>query len=183
MECLNLVPADADEIDPGVFKLRDALAESLSGVHVEIGLVLPERAGDFVQTLNNPGLIIHLHDRDEEGFGPQRRLNLRRWDNAIGTGLDQRDLKTVALQELQRLQNGLVLDGRRNDVPSPGLLAMLAQSQDGQTVAFRRAAREDHFLPLAFHHRCHFFGPDSVRTTRSKLVGFPNEFRDAGSGH
>jgi hypothetical protein len=78
------------------------------------------------------GLPTSRFYRDDQGFTQQDPSSLPGGRIALGRGLQWR----------QRLQCGLVLDCRGEDVLPSRRLAMPRQSQERQVVRLRRAARE-----------------------------------------
>src|SRR5713226_3052168 len=63
---MDLVPADTDQIDPRVLQRKQLLAESLRGVEVQHDGVILQLRSDAVDRLNDPGLVVHVHNADEQ---------------------------------------------------------------------------------------------------------------------
>ncbi len=74
----------------------------------------PQR-GDIV---DHTDLVVHVHQRHQNGVLAQRRLQLFGTDQPIGTGLEPGHLEAFALQLATGIDDRLVFDLRGNDVPT-----------------------------------------------------------------
>ena len=106
------------------------------------GAPLPRDGGQLRDRLNRPDFVVGVHDRDEGGIirqGVPQRVG--RHDTACIHRQERRP-PTPSAQSLHRVQNRLVLDGARDDVPASGRLESLSKPPDGDVVAFGPAARK-----------------------------------------
>ena len=64
----TFVGADADHVDATVAKRLELLAEPLCGVDMEIGGVVSEDGRDLLDRLEDAGLVVDVHDRDQRSI-------------------------------------------------------------------------------------------------------------------
>lgn len=169
--------ADADEVNSRVLEIWDAFAETLRGVHVEKRFVLAESVGDFVQRLDDAGLIVHVHHGNEKGVRSQRGGDLAGRNRAAGIGLQEGDGKSEFAEKFERFQNRLVFDGGGDDVAASGFLGVSAQAEDCEVVALGGSAGEDDVLALGFDH-----GGNLVARALHRLLGAVAVFMRAAAG-
>ncbi len=113
---MDFVRADADQIDARVAKPLDFAPKALRGVDVQVDVRPLEPACDIVDRLNDPGLVVDVHHRDEQSVSSDGREHLSRIDGAVLAWSHERDLEAAPLQFGQRFQDRMMLDGRRDDV-------------------------------------------------------------------
>jgi hypothetical protein len=109
-------------------------------IHIRLGGNLPE----FLHRLHHSGFVIRQHDSDQPGVGPDRASHIVGIDQATAIDGNVRDLAAAIFQMLRRIQHGMMLDGRSNDV-----ITRLRQPEEREVVAFRAAAGKDDFRRLA----------------------------------
>ena len=78
-------------------------------------------------------LVVDVHQRHENRVVAQRRLHQPGGDQTVGAGLDAGDLEPLALEVKARVEDGLVLDGRGDDVAAPAA-ASGDSALDGEVV-------------------------------------------------
>jgi len=139
---VDLVAADADEVEAGVSERRDELAEALGGVGVEVGGVIDEAGGDLVDGLDDAGLVIHVHDGDEEGVVAAGGAEGGGVDESAGGGGDERDVEAAASEFFEGLEDGVVFDPGGDDVAAIGAAAFGFEAEEGEVVALRGAGGE-----------------------------------------
>ncbi len=86
---IYLVATDAQQIDPRIDQISLAFAESLGGVDMEIGLVLGQRRYGLLQRLHDASFVIHVHDRNQQGLGPQCGLQVFHRNATVRAGGQQ----------------------------------------------------------------------------------------------
>src|SRR5437773_1890762 len=143
--------ADADKVNARILEVSDALAEPLGCVHMKKGVMLGERVRNLADGLDDAGLVVYEHDRNEQGVRAECPRQLLGGNGTAGVWLQERDFKAVPRQELKRLKDGLMLDGCRDDVALAQAFAALAQAEDRDIVALGGAAGEYHSLALCFN--------------------------------
>ena len=94
-----------------------------------------------------------MHHGDQNRVRPQCGRHLAGGNSASGIRFEEGDFEPLPGQEFERLQDGLVFDGRGNDVASSGFFGMLPHAQDREIVALGGAACENDVLTLGFDHR------------------------------
>ena len=79
------MPAEAHEVDVGLFHVERDLAERLRGVGVEVDpAVLFHQLADLLQRLDDARLVVHGHDGHEDRLlWPDRGLECREGDEAV----------------------------------------------------------------------------------------------------
>ena len=82
---VDLVRADADEIDARMAQRRQLPAEALRGVDVQVHVRTFERVGDRRHWLDDAGLVVDVHQADEE------RVRSNGGEDGIGTPPRRRD--------------------------------------------------------------------------------------------
>ena len=103
--------------------------------------------------LDRAYLVVGVHDGDKDSVVGYRRLHVSRVNHAIPVHGKIGHPETALLQEMQRLQYGMVLNGAGDDV-----LALLFQGEghafDSQVVCLGPPAGEDDFLRPRVDESC-----------------------------
>jgi hypothetical protein len=147
---VNLVAADADEVNAGMPQRLDLPAVALGGIDVKIRRTV-EQIRNSGDGLSHAGLIVDVHDADEQRIRLDRFPNGFRIDPPRGFWIDACDAKAAALESFDGAQNRMMLDGRHNQVHLPCRTAVRFESKDGEIVTFRGPAREDHLAARGVH--------------------------------
>ena len=132
---------------------RQQVHAERAGVHRDLGhglhrVGVEERspgvrdAREFGDRLNGSDLVVRVHDRYDGGIVGDRRVERLRFDDAGFVDREQRDLPAAAGERLQGDQDGLVLDRRRDQMPSAGRLDGLGGAANCKIVSLGAAARE-----------------------------------------
>ena len=108
-------------------------------------------ASDLLDRLKCAQLVVGVHDRDQHGPRPDGILDIRRIDHARRAHRDKGNGHAPLLQYLGRVQDGVVLNRRGNDVLSMRRVAIAAWSRLGNAkqrgiVAFRASAGKDYLV-------------------------------------
>lgn len=102
-----------------------------------------KRSGDGIDRLADAGLIIDLHDRDEQGVRAEAGGDVVGVDDAAGVGVDEIDIETCLGESVEGLKDGFVFDCRGDDVPAIFSGAVRGQAEQGKVVRFGSAAGQD----------------------------------------
>ena len=71
---------------------------------------------DLGDRLDRADLVVRGHDADDRRLGPDRRFQRREVDHAIAIHRQVGGAEALALELLDRVQHGVVLDRARDDV-------------------------------------------------------------------
>jgi len=109
-------------------------------------LMPPERLNVTGQRLNDPRLVVNVHEGDQKRIGPKGRRKGTLRDDAILVGLKDRDLKPTRTESLDRFNDGLMLLSRGYQVAFTLALAMRSKPQNRHVVGFGSTAGEDYLI-------------------------------------
>jgi hypothetical protein len=121
---VQLVAGEGEQVDvPEVaLQVDGELAHRLGGVGVDddrgVGLLGDPR--QLRDREDDPGLVVGVHHRDQQGVGPQGAHEGALVDPALGVDGDEVDLEAAALEVLADLVDRRVLDGGGDDVAALG---------------------------------------------------------------
>ena len=125
--------------------------KALGRVNVKEGPSLRQTVSDVLDRLNNAGLVVDVHHRNEVRVGSHGVENGVRVDCTALVGRHECDVEAAPSELRERLEHGVMLDGGGHDVtPLPG---GRRQTEDREVVALGRAAREDHVAASAVDDR------------------------------
>ena len=122
------------------------MARGLDRVGVEEDLPLAAEGADFGDGLDGADLVVGKHDGDEAGVVPQGVRHILNEDDAVGVRVEERDLKALLLQTVQRVEDGMVLKLGGNDVPLPLPGAEAGRRDDGLVIGLAAAGGEGDLL-------------------------------------
>ena len=153
---VNLVGADGEQVDHGLFGADHELSVGLDGVHVKQGGgVLPaDQGADVLHRLHCADLIVHVHDGDQDGVRPDGLLQLLKGNVAVAVHGQVGHLKSLFLQKCQRIVHAGVLDPGADDVLS-GPVVGHGRADQGHVVALRAAGGEQNLLLFHLQGLCH----------------------------
>src|SRR5439155_4077211 len=175
---VELVRADAEHVDADTVRVDVEHASGLDGVRVEDGarvLGLDHPRG-LLDRLDGADLVVDVHDADERGVIGDRVFEVLQVNEALTVDAEIRDAEALLFEALGLVEDGVVLDGGRDDVLAVALPAGgVRRAAQGEIVALAAAGREDELLGLAakdLGHRaaCAFEAP-------SRLLGLAVEAR------
>ena len=140
---------DGDHVRAERLCLEGKLEKALHGVGMEQrkGAFPAGRADHFGDGHNGAGFIVDHHDGDEDRVRPQRLRKPFGGDEACFVGLEIGHLEAARLEPLHRMEDGVVLDGGRDDVPS-ALAETLSRAGNGPVVGLGAAGGEKDALRL-----------------------------------
>ena len=92
------------------------MSYGLHRIGVERYLPLPAYGADLRNGHNGTDLIVGVHDRHKTRIFPNRFCNLFRIYHAVLMNIQKFCLVALFFQILQRMQYGMMLEGRRNDM-------------------------------------------------------------------
>jgi hypothetical protein len=84
-------------------------ARALHRVDVEHDALLAAELADLPDRLDHADLVVHHHDRDQDGVGPDRRFQLFQADDSVGLDFEVGRLEALALELAHRVEHRLVL--------------------------------------------------------------------------
>ncbi len=85
--------------------------------------------------LDRANLVVRRHDADDYRFGPDRRLERREIDHSFAVDREKCGAETFLLELFDRVEDGVVLDLRRDDVvPASACTLRQSRSSDGHVV-------------------------------------------------
>ncbi len=171
----ELVPGDRDQRN---LRDRGTQVEPLRGLHrvgVESCLrcALADEPGDLVDRLDDPGLVVDEHHRDECGVRVDRAAQRVDVDNAVGMRGDPLDAKALPRQPIDRAEHRLVLDrGGDDPVESRVVLTRGAgRALHSEIVGLAAAAGEHDLVRPAPAHRSNRFAGLFERGFRGPRAG------------
>ena len=119
-------------------KLRqvdDDFAGGLRRVDVEDDAALAAHRADRRNVLDDPDLVVHVHDGNEDGVRAQRRLHLVEVEQAVFLNVEISHLEALALELAHRVEHCLVLGLDRDQMLAARLIELRGALQ-GQVVGF-----------------------------------------------
>ena len=148
---INLVPARTDQIDPMIFQRFDQFSECLSCIHVKPRRVIRQPIRHFCNRLNHSGLIVRMHEGNQQRGRANPLHKLCRIDAPISFWGHPIHLKPILCKHLDRLQNRLMLNPAAHNMGFPMASTPMSQTEDRQVITFCRPASEDHLFNLRIH--------------------------------
>ena len=124
------------------------MAHRLDGVCMEDHLLFTADGAQFGNRLNGADLVIGVHDGHESRVFADRAAQLLRPHQTVLMHVQQRDLKPLCRQFFQRVQYGVMLKSRGDDVPFALLRAQRRHLSDRPIVRFTAAGGEIDLLRL-----------------------------------
>ncbi len=142
LRSVDLVPGEREEVDVQLLHVDRNPADRLRGVRMEEHAATVCDPHQVRYRLDRAGLVVCHHDGDEQGVGPQLRLEIVRPDPAVPVHRQVRHVEAEGLQPSAGLDHGRVLDGGDDDVPLPAVPVGKRQPLDDRVVRLRAAAGE-----------------------------------------
>jgi hypothetical protein len=142
---VNLVGRERQHVDVEGVEIDGRLPEGLHRVHVERDPVLAGDRPDLPRGLDGPDLGVGVHDRDQDGLGPDGPPDRLGIHEAVPVHVQVGGLEPQGLEVLHRPQHRVVLDLRRDEVAAT---APHRHALDRHVVGLG-AARGEHDLLLA----------------------------------
>ena len=124
---------------------------------------------EYRNVLNHADLVVHEHDRRQNGVWPQRGLEALHVDQAVGQHVEVGNLEPLPLQLTHRIERGLVF-GFDGDQVLALFLVEVRGTFDGKIDGLRGARRPHQFLRVAVDQ----FG-DLFPRFLDGFLGFPAE--------
>ena len=114
----------------------------LHGVRMEDDALFAAYRADLRNRLNGADLVIRKQDRYEAGVLADRAAHLLGRDDAVFMNVQQRDIVAVLFKLLERMQHGVMLKRRGNDVLFPFPRADGRRGKDRLVVRLAAAGGE-----------------------------------------
>ena len=138
---IHFVRREAHQVDVVVNHADRNLAHRLRRIRVQQHALLAADLPDFADRLDRADFVVAVHDRHHHGLLRDRVAQLIEVDQSILPHRQIRHAAAVLFEPLARVQNGLVLGRRRNEVVAL-LRVHLGRALQRQVVRFRGAAGE-----------------------------------------
>ena len=183
--------ADAYRCNSGMCKRFEVPTESLGRVDMQPNPSVLRRSGHLGNRLNDPCLIVRMHQTHKQRVGTDRIDQILTADATIPLRLDKRYFKSPRPHPFKRFEHRLVLDRRTDDMTLARLASVLGKTKDRKIVAFGRPTGEKNFIPFGSHHPTNpiaspmhrIFGvvPMDMRTprvARQQTIGIEHRLQD-----
>ena len=131
------MPGDGKQIAANALYVDRDLARRLHRVGVEVNIGLGGDLADLFHRLQHAGFIVGHHDGDQPGVRPQRPAHVVGIDLASAVHRNVGDFAARCFQMLARVQHGMMLDGRGDD-----MLSGFGETKNCQVVGFGATAGE-----------------------------------------
>ena len=159
LRAVHLVARPRHQVDVVLLDIGRHLADPLRGVGVEDRAALMAERTDLGHLADGADLVVRPHDRDEDRVLAHRLCDHRASDHTIGRRREEGDIEAFVLKPLARVEHGLVLVRRGDDVAASlraiGALRIHASGAlDREVVRLGRAARPDDLLGRRADERC-----------------------------
>src|SRR3989344_4143313 len=141
---VGLVRGQAHQVDGQLVQVDVDLAGGLGRVHVEDDALFTTQRADGRDVLNDADLVVHVHDRDQDGVGADGGLEHVQVQQAVVLDVEGGGFEALALEFAHRVEHGLVLGLDRDDVLAARLVEMGGALQS-QVVRFGGARGPDDF--------------------------------------
>lgn len=138
---MEFVRGKGQQIDGCQVQIDGHFPGALRGIDVEQQILVFQGPGNFCNRLDDAGLVVDMHDRDQDGFVGYGIDDLIHCKHALAVRPDVSDPDPLGFQVFACRQDGFMLDGRGDDM-SAGILSGERSAFDGQIVGFRGAGSE-----------------------------------------
>ena len=141
------MPLQAEHVHAELVHVRVQLFKGLDRVSVEQDafIHLIDLPADLRQRHDAAGLVVHVHDGNEDGVRGQRGAQRVHIERAVAVDRKIDYVRTLSCERFAVAQDGRMLHGRRDDA-SALLSAAVPDAPQHRRVAFRAAGREEHFV-------------------------------------
>lgn len=144
--------AHGQQVHSQLVDVEGELAYRLDGIRVKEHARLARDPADLSDRLDRADLVVRVHDRHEDGIGPEGAPHVVGVDQAAGIHRHMGDLAAVLLQIFHGLQHRVVLDGG-SDQMATFLLVGIGGAQYRPVVGFSAPAREVDLFRLSAYTR------------------------------
>src|SRR2546427_2473207 len=173
---VDLVRGDREQVGLEFLQVDVDPARALHRVAMEDDAFAAADLGDLPHRVDDADLVIHHHDRSQDGVRTDRRLEFLQADDAVFLDLEVGGLEPLALELADRVQHRLVLGLLRDDVLALGLVEV-GRALDGEIVALGRARRPHDLLRVGVEQRS-----DMAARLLDRRLGLPAESVRAARG-
>ena len=149
---IELMAGERQHIDAQLVHVNRHRADSLHRIRVEEDIVRPGDLRNFRNRLNGADFVVGKHDRNENRLIGNRLFNVGRVHAAVFVDRQVRHLKAVLLEPAARMQHGVMLDNRGNDMVAFFLMRE-SRALDGPVIALGTAAGEINFILICADRR------------------------------
>ena len=150
------------------------LAGGLSAVDVEQHALGAGQFADGSDVVDGADLVVHMHDRNQDGVVTQGCFDHGRSDEAVFARLDVGHFEAFTLELAHGVQDSLVLDLRGDQVLALGVVEM-RDTLDCQVVGFGSTGSPDDFTRVGVNQVGHL-----ATGVFHRFFGFPAKHVGAG---
>ena len=155
LRAVELVRGQRQQIDAERPHIQRHLPGGLHRIGVHEGATRVRGRGDGRDGLHGADLVVGVHHRHQCRVIGQRVGHCLHRDDAGPIDRDEGDAPAAPGERAHRVQDGLVLDGGRDQVPATARLERLGGAANGGVVAFGPTAREHHLGGVRADQVCH----------------------------
>ncbi len=116
---MYLVRREREQVDAVALDVERHLARGLCSVDVQQHSPSATQPSHGPDVLHHSGLVVHVHQRDEDAVRAQGVLDLSRLHDSILTRLQVSDFETLALELPAGIEHGRMLGAGGDQVPAP----------------------------------------------------------------
>src|SRR5450830_98389 len=171
---VGLVGREGHQVDFQLLQVDVDLAGGLGAVDMEQHAARAGQLADGSDVVDGADLVVHVHERNQDGVVAQGGFNHGRGDQAIFTGLDVGDFETFALQLAHGVEDRLVFDLAGDQVLALGAVEM-RDPLDRQVVGLGGTGGPDDFTRVGIDQVGHL-----ATSVFHGLFGFPAEHVGTG---
>ena len=124
---------------------------------MEQNVPLAADGAERLDVLDDAGFVVDVHDRDELGVRPERRLQLGGVEDAVVCRVQPAHLEALFLQCMKYVGHRLVLGRHRDQVPA-AVGAVTGSARNGEIVRFGRTGGPHQFTLAAAEQRGELLG-------------------------
>ena len=154
LRAVELVGGEGEHVDVVVYDVDRNVADGLDRVGVEEDACFAADRADLTDWLDGADLVVRVHDRDQAGLGRDRFPDLLGRDQAVLVDVQIGHGEALFFELLQRVEHGVVLKGRGDDVGLALLFADDRGAADGLVVGLGAAGGEGDLSGICAQDRC-----------------------------
>ena len=139
---VELVRRETQQVDRLRREVDGEVPRRLHGVRVEENALRAAERADLVRRLDGADLVVGVHDRDKAGVGAECGGDVRGGDDAVLMDGQERHVEAPRAQTVQRVQDGVVLEGGGDDVAAALCRTERGSGEERLIIAFTAAGGE-----------------------------------------
>ena len=150
---VDLMRRERNQIRARALDVERDFSDGLNGVGMEENALFFADFGDFRDRVDRADFVIGEHHGNQDRAAAYRLTHIFSAYAAILIDRKIGDLEALGLKIMASIQNGLMLDGRRDDVIA-FFFVHLGYTDQGEIVTLGRAAGEDDFFFVRADELC-----------------------------